>query len=52
MAGVASMLDLRDVFAFFGLGCAAYGAWLIYPPAGWIVLGAPLFWLGARTPKR
>jgi hypothetical protein len=41
-------LELRDLFVFGGLGCVAYGAAQIYPPAAWIVGGATLFWLGIR----
>ncbi len=44
----SSIIDLRDIFVFGGLGCIAYGAAQIYPPAGWIVAGAGLFWLGIR----
>lgn len=40
--------DLRDVFAFTGLGCACYGVAQISVPAAWIVGGATLFWLGLR----
>lgn len=43
-----SAFDLRDVFAFSGLGCAAYGAAQIYVPLGWLLLGSVLLWLGIR----
>lgn len=46
---VESLLpDLRDCFAFGGLGLAAYGASLIYEPAAWLLAGGVLFWLGIR----
>ena len=31
---------LRDLAGLSGVGLVAYGAWLIYPPAGFIVGGA------------
>ncbi len=37
---------LRDLAGLSGVGLVAYGAWLIYPPAGFIV-GGCLFLLGA-----
>ena len=46
---------LRDLAGLSGVGLVAYGAWLIYPPAGFIVggslliLGALLLALGHRT---
>lgn len=43
--------NLADLFVFGGLGCVCYGAWLVYPPAAWIIGGAALFalgWLGTR----
>lgn len=46
---------LRDLAGLGGVGLVAYGAWLIYPPAGFIVggclliLGALLLALGHRT---
>ena len=45
-------VDLRDRFVFSGIGLSAYGAWQIYPPAGWIVLGVSIFWLGVRNSGR
>lgn len=41
-------VDLRDVLVFGGIGCMAYGAGLVYPPAGWLVAGGLTFWLGVR----
>ena len=32
-------IDLQDVLTLGGIGAAAYGASLIYPPAGFIVGG-------------
>jgi len=46
---LAALFDLRDVIAFGGLGMVAYGVHLIYQPAAFIVCGAVLFWLGARS---
>ena len=46
---------LRDLAGLSGVGLVAYGAWLIYPPAGFMVggslliLGALLLALGHRT---
>ena len=46
---------LRDLAGLCGVGAVAYGAWLVYPPAGFIVggsfliLGALLLALGHRT---
>lgn len=38
--------DLRDAIVFGGIALAGYGAWLIYPPAGFMVGGGALFWVG------
>lgn len=46
---LAALLDIRDAVTFGGLGMVGYGISLIYPPAAWIVCGAVLFWLGARS---
>ncbi|MGD9879427.1 MAG: hypothetical protein AB7U95_04745 [Reyranella sp.] len=46
---------LRDLAGLSGVGLVAYGAWLIFPPAGFIVggtlliLGALLLALGHRS---
>jgi hypothetical protein len=46
---------MRDVAGLCGVGLVSYGAWLIYPPAGFIVggamliVGALLLALGHRT---
>lgn len=42
----AALPDLRDLIVFSGLGLAGYGAWLTYEPAGFIVAGVGLFYLG------
>ncbi|MFI4983301.1 MAG: hypothetical protein ACHQIO_23350 [Nevskiales bacterium] len=42
---------LRDAAGLGGAGLCAYGAWLIYPPAGFIAGGVLLLagaWLSAR----
>jgi len=45
---------VRDAFGFAGLASTAYGAWLIYHPAGFIVGGViatgAVFW-HARVSK-
>lgn len=46
---LAGLFDLRDAIAFGGLGMVGFGLHLIYPPAAYIVCGAVLFWLGARS---
>lgn len=38
--------DLRDIIVFGGLLLAGYGAWLMYPPAGYMLAGAGLFYIG------
>lgn len=40
--------DLRDLLVFGGIGLLGYGAWTIYPPAGYISTGLLFFWLGVR----
>lgn len=41
-AKIAALLPgiARDVATLSGLGCVSYGAWLVFPPAGFIVFGA------------
>lgn len=38
----APRFDLRDAAALVGIGLVAYGAWLVYQPAAFIVAGALL----------
>lgn len=45
---VAALIGLRDAFTFGGLALVGYGLHVIYPPAAFIVVGAALFWIGAR----
>ena len=45
-SGGAHLIELRDVLVFSGVGLAAYGAWLIYEPASFLVAGVALFVLG------
>lgn len=45
---IASAFDMRDALCFGGLAMVGYGAHAVYPPAGWIVTGAALFWVGTR----
>jgi hypothetical protein len=42
----------RDIAGIAGAGLIIYGAWLIYPPAGFLSAGLMLLaaaWLTART---
>jgi hypothetical protein len=54
IAGVVPGL-VRDLAGLCGVGLVSYGAWLIYPPAGFVVggllliLGALLIALGSRA---
>lgn len=34
---------LRDLAGLSGVGLVSYGAWLVYPPAGFIVGGSLMF---------
>ena len=36
---------VQDGFAVLGVGLVSYGAWTVYPPAGFIVGGFMLFGL-------
>ena len=47
---IAAEVGLREIFVFTGIGCAVYGAALVYPPAGWITAGVALFYLGHGKP--
>jgi hypothetical protein len=38
-----------DVVAMVGAALVAYGTWLIYPPAGVILAGVALIFIGARA---
>lgn len=44
VASIAAMAS--DLGAIAGAGSVAYGAWLIYPPAGFIVGGSILLTVG------
>lgn len=48
IAKIAGLFDLRDAFVFGGLFTLGYGAYLMYQPAGFMIVGAGLFWLGVR----
>ncbi len=41
MRRVAAALPaiFRDLFSIVGAGLVSYGAWLVFPPAGYIALG-------------
>lgn len=41
-------INLRDVFAFGGLGMVGHGIAMVSPSAAWIVVGVAVFWLGVR----
>lgn len=48
----SALPDLQDVFVLGGIGLASYGAWQVYPPAGFMTAGvalAALGLLGARS---
>lgn len=55
VVAVALPALLRDLAGLCGVGLVSYGAWLVYPPAGFIVggamliVGALLLALGHRT---
>jgi hypothetical protein len=38
--------DLRDLIVFSGIAAASYGAWLVYQPAGFVIGGGLMFYLG------
>lgn len=46
------MRFLPDILIVVGLGCAAMGLWLIYPPAALILAGAGLCVIGLRFPNK
>jgi len=48
LARLGAAVDIRDRFCFGGLAMVGYGTYAIYPPAGWIVVGAVLFLLGVK----
>ena len=44
MSGPVMPIDVfRDTLGIAGAGLMAYGAWLVFPPAGFLVGGAVLF---------
>ena len=49
-AAIASAVDADDAFYFAGLALVSIGAWKAYAPAGWIVAGLGLLYLGTRGP--
>lgn len=47
------MPDVCDIIALLGIAALVYGAWLVYPPAGYIVGGAAMLLIGiALAPAR
>ena len=38
--------SINIIFTSIGISMAGYGAWLIYEPAAFIVIGAAVFYLG------
>lgn len=45
---LADGIGPQELLAFGGLAMIGYGLYLVYPPAAWIVVGAALFYIGAR----
>lgn len=45
----AALPDLRDIHVYGGGLMVAAGAWMAYPPAGPVALGALLLYLGLRV---
>jgi len=44
--------DIHDVLIVAGVGMAAVGLWMVYPPAMFIAVGVGLLWLGMpRLPR-
>jgi hypothetical protein len=43
LAGLAGVIDLRDMIGFGGLGMVFYGLYQVHQPAAYIVVGAALF---------
>ena len=43
------MKYIPDTMIAAGAGCLSYGAWLVYEPAGFIVIGALTLFAGARA---
>lgn len=41
--------DVESVFLVAGVPMLAYGAHQVYAPAGWLVAGAVLVWVGLPT---
>lgn len=49
LRAAASPFDLQDAHVYTGIILSAVGAGLVYMPAGLIVAGIALFYLGARV---
>jgi hypothetical protein len=45
----AGLVEAQDILLLLGVPLLAYGARQIYLPAGWLVAGAVLVWLGLPT---
>jgi len=43
---------VRDFHAYGGWALASWGAHLVFPPAGLVMFGVFLTWLGLRVPGR
>jgi hypothetical protein len=37
---------MNAILILSGIGLVGYGAWQIYPPAAYIVVGIAVFWMG------
>lgn len=46
----ALLPDVRDLHVYGGGALVAWGAAQAYPPAGWMVAGTVLMYLGLRRP--
>lgn len=43
---------LRDLTGIGGITAMSYGAWQVYPPAGWIVGGALTLWIAVALGRK
>ena len=37
---------INVIFTFTGLASVGYGAWVVYPPSAFVVVGVALIWMG------
>lgn len=50
LAAVAGLVP--DVLMVTGTGAIAYGAWMVYPPAGWLAGGALVLTAGVLAARK